>query len=243
MHCGWSGSLFQLGWRKISLFRCSQQKRNSHRVFFGVTRRISSLKQPQDHKFDREKRSCTDETFEVTVSSLRFKCISSKYIYWTLYDTLIILNVIDIYKWLRLSIHNQTNMYAACVWSPHICHCSTCLQQEVLVRVSFRISRELWVLPFRTYWRLSTVIELILGSQEQFKDNLMLSFLSFFAGGGEERWGWILLVLLAYWALLKQAKLRDIEWVGTLVRENNHKVNLSEWFIIICQIICRSVEM
>ena len=85
------------------------------KVFFGVTRRISSLKQLQDHKFDREKRSCTDENFEVTVSSLRFICISSKYIYWTLYDTLIILNVIDIYKLLRLSIHNQTNMYAACV--------------------------------------------------------------------------------------------------------------------------------
>ena len=34
-------------------------------------------------------------------------------------DTLIILNLIDIDKWFRLSIHNQTNMCAARVLSPH----------------------------------------------------------------------------------------------------------------------------
>ena len=32
---------------------------------------------------------------------------------WKLYDTLIILNLIDTYKLFRLSTHNQTNMYAA----------------------------------------------------------------------------------------------------------------------------------
>ena len=51
---------------------------------------------------------------------------------WKLHDTLIVLNLIDIYKWFRLSIHNQTNMYAARVLSPHIWHCSTCLPRDVL---------------------------------------------------------------------------------------------------------------
>ena len=41
---------------------------------------------------------------------------------WKLYDTLIILSLIDIYKRFRLFIHKE----ATCVW-----HCSTCLQRDV----------------------------------------------------------------------------------------------------------------
>ena len=51
---------------------------------------------------------------------------------WKLYDMLIIPKLIDIYKWFRLPIHNQTNMYAARVSSPHIWHCSTCLRWVLL---------------------------------------------------------------------------------------------------------------
>ena len=39
-----------------------------------------------------------------------------------LHDKLIVLNLIDIYKRFRFSIHNQTNMYAARISSTHICH-------------------------------------------------------------------------------------------------------------------------
>ena len=51
---------------------------------------------------------------------------------WKLYDTLIILKLIDIYGWFRESIPNQTNMYAARVLSPHTWHCSTSLKRDVL---------------------------------------------------------------------------------------------------------------
>ena len=63
---------------------------------------------------------------------------------WKLYDTLIILKLIDIYGWFRESIPNQTNMYAARVLSPHTWHCSTSLKRDVLC-FFLRISRELWV--------------------------------------------------------------------------------------------------
>ena len=46
---------------------------------------------------------------------------------WKLCDTLITLNLIDIYERFRLSIHNQTSTYAARVISPQIWHCSTLL--------------------------------------------------------------------------------------------------------------------
>ena len=46
---------------------------------------------------------------------------------WKLCDTLITLNLIDIYERFRLSIHNQTSTYVARVISPQIWHCSTLL--------------------------------------------------------------------------------------------------------------------
>ena len=69
---------------------------------------------------------------------------------WKPHDALIIFNLTDIYKWFRLSLHNQTNMYAARALSPHIWHCCTCLQRDVqwcgfFFFFFFLIKRELWV--------------------------------------------------------------------------------------------------
>ena len=55
-------------------------------------------------------------------NEVRSRTVLDKTTCQRLCDKLIVLNLIDIYKRFRFSIHNQTNMYAARISSTHIWH-------------------------------------------------------------------------------------------------------------------------